>query len=142
MDNNDQNLNKNNQNQDQDTQSINPQLTSQTAPQSIPQKVQKEQEPFYSQEAISASEHEPNLHPEVQEAGVEKISDKIDLTNEHFKAGIEHAKESAPVATQPRGIVQLPPTYQATEKLVKKYKVSDSFKWFLILWGKLKKGGS
>lgn len=93
----------------------------------------KEAEPLtMPQEVLQPSEPEPTLHPEVQEAGVEAVSDVPDLTLEDQKAGLAPAKESVPVPTAPTGAVTLP-TQQQAEAVLKKNKVTDSIAWMATL---------
>lgn len=80
---------------------------------------------------ITPSEHEPNLHPEVKEAGVEVISETPRITVEHQKAGIELAKESVPVKTQPTGSITLTPSQ--AQRLSKSGNVNDSISWLAKL---------
>lgn len=82
---------------------------------------------------VEPSETEPALHPEVEGAGVEKVSHVPDLTLEDKKAGLQLAKESTQVSTQPSGVVQLPMTEEETLKQLRFHrKVADSVSWWLI----------
>lgn len=54
-------------------------------------RVQKETGPVIVSEPIiqrSDTEQEPNLHPEVADAGVEKVTQELQFTTEHEKVGI------------------------------------------------------
>lgn len=86
---------------------------------------QKEQAPISQDvgpsEFITSSETEPRLDREVREAGVEQVSDRFPLTEEHKAVGIQHAPESTPFPSQPSGIkieevkkgLQISPAYSA-----------------------------
>ena len=130
MDDNSQNQNlQNNQNQ-QDDQQIHPQVQP-----VIPSgTTQKEVEPIVAKEPlIRVSEEELRLHPEVSEAGVETVTEKPQLSEEHFKAGIEHAKESTPVKTEPSENIKFPMTAQTANQIVKSHKnIKDSILWLAI----------
>ncbi|PIP74557.1 MAG: hypothetical protein CO135_04015 [Candidatus Levybacteria bacterium CG_4_9_14_3_um_filter_35_16] len=111
----------------QDNQQIQPQVI--PMPQTgLPQ---KEAEPIAQKETfVKISEEEPIIHPEVKEAGVEKVSDKLRLEEEHLKAGIEHAKESTPVKTEPSDEVSFPMTTQKANEIVKSKKsIKNSILW-------------
>lgn len=82
-----------------------------------------------SEEIIKLSEVEPQLHPEVQEAGVEVVSDLPKLTEEHEKLGVKLSKESAPAKTEPTGEVKLPMTQTQAKNLAKNSSISDSVRW-------------
>ncbi|HSX40519.1 MAG TPA: hypothetical protein VLF68_02805 [Candidatus Saccharimonadales bacterium] len=83
---------------------------------------------------ITPSEVEPQLHPEVQEAGVETVSDKPQLTDEHAKIGIKVSADATPVATSPTGMVQLPMTQAQAQATIKKTKnVKESIVWLASL---------
>ena len=97
------------------------------APVSLPQ---KEQAPVISDaskdqaaELIKPSEEEPKIPQEVKEAGVEAVSEKPYLTEEHKALGIKHAKEGTPVSTQPSGIVKLPMSENEALKIIKTTKI-------------------
>lgn len=106
---------------------------------------QKEQAPISSKvasevsEIIEASEKAPRISAEEREAGVEQVSDKLRLTEEHKAVGIEHAKESTPVATQPLGIVKLPMSEEEVLKTIKTTSKSDSKRWLAVLVEKIYK---
>lgn len=83
---------------------------------------------------LQPSEQEPILHKEVAEVGVEVVSEKPQINTEHHKAGIHHAKESTPVATEPSGMVQLPmDPKQAIQVHQKNKNVNDSVVWLAAL---------
>ena len=85
-------------------------------------------------EILKPTEPEQNIQEEVLEAGVEKVSDKPNLTPEHAKFGIELAKESTPVSTTPSGIVKLPMTEEEAIKNIKIHKkITDSARWYIWL---------
>jgi hypothetical protein len=73
---------------------------------------QKETQPYYGSsdkdDFVEVSEKEPQIRPEVESAGVYKVSDKIKLDREARDAGLSEAKESNPAFTTPTGNVKLP----------------------------------
>lgn len=83
--------------------------------------VQKERVPISPKvvseisEIIKASEETPSVPTEVKEAGIEEVSDRLTLTDEHKALGIQHAGESTPVSTQPSGVVSLEEVRQELE---------------------------
>lgn len=108
----------------------------------------KEAEPFAEQPKgqdsyIEVSEKEPQIRPEVEAAGVYKVSEKIRLDQEARKAGLEEAKESANVVTTPSGKVTLPMS-EVEAKENAKGNPSNSSTWIgMIIQLFLKKlGGS
>lgn len=72
-----------------------------TTPVSSPQ---KEAQPYYDSSDkdnfVEVSEKEPEIRPEVESAGVYKVSDKIKLDRDARDAGLIEAKESAPVSLE------------------------------------------
>lgn len=133
MDQNSQQDNSNAQNQDQVNNQVQPQAVS--SPVSSPQKEQIE--PVLGQtppEWVKPSEKEPEIHPEIAEAGIKETSELPELKEDHKKAGIELAKESTPVSTEPLGIVELPMTQAQASNIVKKNKDSaNALVWLAIL---------
>ena len=112
-------------------------------PVSLPQ---KEQAPIISDtskdqgaELIKPSEPEPNIPQEVKDVGVEAVKETPQLTEEHKVAGIEHAKESTPVSTQPLAKVKLPMSEEEALKIIKTTKNSDSKHWLAVLIEKIYK---
>ena len=72
-------------------------------------RVQKEVGPVIVSEPIiqrSDTEQEPNLHPEVADAGVEKVTQELQLTTEHDKVGITPSFPAPP--TGPTDKIKLP----------------------------------
>ncbi len=119
------------------TKATNP---SQTDPVSPVSPVQKEQEALIRQvgvvdtEWIKPSEKKPEIHPEIAEAGIKEVSELPELKEDHKKAGIELAKESTPVSTEPLGIVELPMTQTQASNIVKKNKdATNALVWLAIL---------
>lgn len=111
-------------------------------PVSLPQ---KEQTPISAKltsevsEIIEASEKEPVVPPEVREAGVEQVPDKLTLTDEHKALGIEHAGESTPAHTQLLGTVKLPMSEEEALKTIKTTSNTDSKHWLAVLIEKIYK---
>ncbi len=97
-----------------------------------------------SESLIRPSEAEPQLHPEVKEAGVE-VSPNHEvpsLTYDDKQAGLTHAKEVTPVATEPSGLVNMPfptpMTLQQAETVIKTDRnTADSKLWLGTLIRKL-----
>lgn len=88
-----------------------------------------------TEELIVPSEPEPIIQEELAEHGVEATKDheKPHVTAEHRKVGIEPAKESTPVLTQPTGTVQLPMTEEEALKTIKTTSTKDSKHWLARL---------
>nr|MBI5455960.1 hypothetical protein [Candidatus Levybacteria bacterium] len=62
-------------------------------------RAQKETGPVIVSEPIiqrSDTEQEPNLHPEVADAGVEKVTQELQFTTEHKKVGISPSAPTPP----------------------------------------------
>lgn len=100
----------------------------------------KEQEPipstsFDAGDVIEASEPQESvvLHPEVKEAGVEHVTQTVELPPEVAQAGITLMHEATPVQTQPTGIVQLKMSEEQVTTELKTHKnIRDSLSWLLI----------
>lgn len=98
----------------------------------------KESEPITASvsqatEYIKPSEVSPAISKEVAEAGVEAVSEVPSITPQHKEIGIEMAKESVPVATQPTGAVQLPQSQKEAEMLLKKNSdTRNSLTWLIM----------
>jgi hypothetical protein len=114
----------------QDDQQAQPQV----APISPTGSLHKEAEPIIKREPlVKASEEEQSLHSEVAEAGVEIVSEKPKLNEEHIKAGLEHAKESTPVKTESTDKIKFPMTAQKANQIIKNKKnIKDSILWLAI----------
>lgn len=124
---NDQNLV---QNQKQDVSL--PTQTQQT-PQSVPvSPPQKEAQPYYDtsdkNDYAEVSEKEPQIRPEVEAAGVYKVSDKIKIDKEAREAGLSEAKESVPVTSATGKNIKLP-VDGVEAKTLSKGSTNDSSTW-------------
>lgn len=120
---------QNDQNQDQTQSTVQP-ASPQGGPISPPQKEQEAPVGDY----LKASEVHPEISKEIQEAGVETVSEAPQITVEHKKAGLEPAKESVPVQPQPQGLVNLPMTQIQAQNVLKFHKkVTDSIAWLAML---------
>jgi hypothetical protein len=92
-------------------------------------RAQKETGPVIISEPIisrSDTEQEPNLHPEVADAGVEKVTQELQFTTEHEKLGISPSFPAP--TTEPTGKVKLPTDALSEEDarvIVKKGEGSD-----------------
>ncbi|RJQ38387.1 hypothetical protein C4559_01175 [Candidatus Microgenomates bacterium] len=113
-------------------QPIQSQQQDQQTPVSLPQK-EMGMGVVEASEIIKPSEPEPQIYQEAAEAGVEKVSEIPELTVEHLKAGIQHAKETTPVSTSPSGVVEFLKEVEAKE--ASKKDTSNSIRW---LWELLK----
>lgn len=109
-------------------------------PQVVPQpvgSVAKEHGPLGTSEFIapSGAEIEPVIPEEVAEHGVEAVAstEAPPLTATHKEAGIQHAKESVPVSSQPQGTIQLPMTEEDALHTIKTTKIFDSKHWLAVL---------
>ncbi|HZJ18522.1 MAG TPA: hypothetical protein VFD45_02810 [Patescibacteria group bacterium] len=94
----------------------------------------KEAEPIVVTEPlIVASETEPRLHPEVEAAGVEAVDEKLRLTEEHLKIGLNHAKESTPVKTDSASKIQYPISESDARKALKIHqRFKKSIAWLAL----------
>ncbi len=86
-------------------------------------------------EYLSPTEVAPQLHPEVQEAGVEAVENKEQpqLSQDHKEAGIEYAKEATPVVIPPPTTVTLPYAVEEAKQIVKKTSTAESKHWLAAL---------
>lgn len=75
-------------------------------------------------EVIRQSEPEPNIPSEVQNAGVEVVSERPKLDETHDQIGVKLPGEIAPVPTKPSGAVKLP-IPEAQARADEKGKLSD-----------------
>lgn len=109
----------------------------------------KEAQPFYDNQSskdsyIEVSEKEPEIKPEVENAGVVEVSDRIKLSNSERAAGLMEAKESTPVITQPSDRIKLPMTTQEAT-VAEKGSPNNSMTWLaklVLLYLKKMGGGS
>jgi len=86
-------------------------------------------------EVMRPTEVQPQLQPEVQEAGVEVVENREQpqLTAEHKAVGIEHAKESVPMPLSPQPTVQLPYSLQDAKVIGKQVSRYESKHWLAAL---------
>ncbi|MBU2632806.1 hypothetical protein KKG52_03755 [Patescibacteria group bacterium] len=90
----------------------------------------KEAEPISTGPLLTSSEQDPNIEQEVKEAGVEKVSEKLQLTKEHEQIGVKHASSTTPVNLEPQKTIGLPmPVTKAREVIKTHKKVADSILW-------------
>jgi len=83
---------------------------------------------------ISPSETQPQLHPEVQKAGVEIISQTPPITPSQQAVGVQPAKETVPVSTTPTDLIQIPIPQLKAEQIIKEDKnPGDSKLWLATL---------
>ena len=96
----------------------------------------KEAQPFYdsskNEKYIENSAKEPELSAEVENAGIQKVSEDLKLNAQQKDAGISLAKESTPVATEPSRNVVLPLT-SAQAKIDAKGNPGNSIAWLANL---------
>lgn len=85
------------------------------------------------------SEAQPVLDKEVQEIGVEAVSDKPKLTQEHEQIGIKHSLENNVPNIEPSGNIKFPLTNEETATIEKDKNVGASAYWLMILIKKIKK---
>ena len=71
---------------------------------------------------VSHSEKPPILDTEVRQAGVEVVSQKPELTEEHEKLGVTHSLENNVPNLAPSGKIQLPMTQEEAEAEIAKDK--------------------
>jgi hypothetical protein len=91
---------------------------------------------------IEPSLKAPEIPQDVEAAGIRSISDELQLTKVQKDAGIELAKESSTVSTQPTSNIKLPLT-PAQAEINAKGKPTDSSTWLgkIISIFYQKKGG-
>jgi len=94
---------------------IQSQLVFSPHPEQEPIAVNKESVPVF----IESSHPEPELSPEVSQAGVTVVAEQPEIKPEDRLVGIEPAKEAVPVQIEPTGLVTLPMTAQKAEELLK-----------------------
>lgn len=88
----------------------------------------KEGEPIINSEPIiTRSEQEPNLHPEVVNAGVEVVRDSFELNDEHKAVGIKPAGVSVPVPTEPTTKIKFPLSEEQADAIIKTQKSEFKF---------------
>lgn len=108
-----------------------------TAPVSTPL---KEQEPVSSpgltSEYVQPTEREPALHPEVEQAGVEVV-EQPSIPTSAQQVGVQPAKESVPVKTEPSGAVELLREIEAKDG--QKKDSGNSVRWLYVLLAKIVK---
>ncbi|MBI5045304.1 MAG: hypothetical protein HZC02_05250 [Candidatus Levybacteria bacterium] len=86
-------------------------------------------------EYIRPTEVTPQLHPELQEAGVETVENKEQpiLTQDHKQAGIEYAREATPVVIPQPTTITLPYALDEAKQITKKVSTSESKHWLAAL---------
>jgi len=86
-------------------------------------------------EYVRPTEVTPQIPLEVAEAGVEATpnSEQPQLTQEHKAVGIQHAKETTPVAIPTHPTVQLPYTPLEAKQIEKTTSISESKHWLAAL---------
>lgn len=79
---------------------------------------------------VIPSEQEPIIHPEVREAGVSSVPKTPPITQEQKNVGIQPAKETTVVSTEPTGKIKLPIPESKAEEIIKNDKdTQDSAVW-------------
>jgi hypothetical protein len=79
---------------------------------------------------VAPAERSLELHPKLQEAGVEAIDrERPTISPAMQQAGVMHASAAAPVITTPTGSVQLPMTEAEAQGVQKTASIYDSIKW-------------
>lgn len=87
-----------------------------------------------SEPVVKPSEAQPTLHPEVHESGVRSLPSTPPITQDQINVGIQSAKESTPVITQPSGIITLPLNEQKAKEIINHDKnTQDSAVWLATL---------
>lgn len=84
---------------------------------------------------IEVSEKEPQIRPEVEAAGVYKVSDKVKIDKEAKEAGLSEAKESVSVSSATGAKIKLPVSGDEA-KILSKGKSDESSAWLgkLVLY--------
>lgn len=121
--------------QSQDAQTNAPQQGAISQPVSLPHKEHAPAVGPVEYGAIQPSEVEPQIAPEVAEAGVEASPDPHTPAIHPVakQAGMTHAKQHAPVSTTPGGRIQLPMTQVNAQQVKKTASVKDSIRWLAEL---------
>lgn len=88
------------------------------------------------QKFIEPSEKEPQLTPELKEAGVEAKKDGPDIADED-KQLINHAKQFTPVPTTPSNKIIMPMSEEEIASKLKTGQDDDSAKWLVQLINKI-----
>lgn len=96
--------------------------------------ISKEREVGAVSDYLQPTESEPEIEQEVKDAGVEKVSENLNLEN---VSDLEHTKNFTPVKTEPGGIVQ----FQDDNKVMQysKESAANSAKWWAQLVIKIRK---
>lgn len=80
-----------------------------------------------------AGEHvEPQVSPEVKEAGVVAVKEVPDLTLHDQKAGVHLSKESVPHPTSPSGMVSYPMTEGEAKEVLKHKNARSAWYWAAV----------
>ena len=88
---------------------------------------------------VSNSETQPILDREVSEIGVEVVSEKPKLTEEHEEIGVKHSLENNVPKLDPSGSVNLPFTDTQISEIEKESNTQSSAFWLALLIKKIKK---
>lgn len=89
-----------------------------------------------TQKFIEPSEKEPQISPELKEAGVEIKKDAPDIADEH-KQIINHAKQFTPVSTSPSDKITMPMSEEEISSKLQIGQDDDSAKWLAQLINKI-----
>lgn len=87
---------------------------------------------------IIPTEQEPVISQEVAPI-IERISEEPKITEAHKQIGLELAKESVPVSTQPTGLVHIPWPAEEVQKIKRTTATNDSKHWLAILFERVLK---
>lgn len=113
------------------------QVQPQTQPAQQPEPVSLPHKEFVPRTQVSEASSleqsmvEPEIAPEVAEAGVEvtPVQHTPKIHPDAAKAGLSPAKEATPVITTPTGIIKLPMTEEEAKEVRKVYGIKDSMRW-------------
>jgi len=114
---------------------INDNVQSQAQPQITPiGTVNKEAEMASVSDFVKPSETPVVKDKEVAEAGVQEVSQSVELSKEHEQIGVKQSAETTPVKIEPSETVQLPLAQEEAQKIVKTNKnIGNSIVWLAIL---------
>lgn len=79
---------------------------------------------------IERTDEKPEIPPELKDAGVEHVSDEIEVPYEAQKVGLTVSKQSVPAKTEPDGTVSIPLSMQESSSILRVHKdITDAIVW-------------
>lgn len=81
--------------------------------------IRKEGQPSINHEPfVMPSEQEPKLHPEVENVGVEAVTQVPEVPKEVKELGLQPSAEATKIVTEPTGVVKLPLSEDQAEQII------------------------